>query len=101
MAEDNNKLKIRLHLYDLEMPVTIDRADEEYYRKAGELVTSMVNSYSQSYKSRYSEKNVLYMAMTDIALRYVKDSIRNDTDPYNNTLELLTSEIDAALDNNK
>lgn len=97
MAEDNNRLKIRLHLYDTEMPVTIDRADEEFYRRAGELITKMVNSYSQSYKNRYSEKEILYMAMVDIALRFVRDAKKNDTMPYTDLLGKLTSEIEEVL----
>ena len=36
MAEVNKeKLHIKLHVYDEEIEVTVDRADEEYYRRAG------------------------------------------------------------------
>lgn len=98
MAEENNKLKIRLHLYDTEMPVTIERSEEEYYRKAAQLITNMVNTYSQSYKRKYSEKDILYMAMVDIALNYVKDTRRNDTAPYVELIGKLTSEIEETLD---
>ena len=39
MAEDNNKLHIRLHVYDTELPVTIVREEEEFYRNAAKLIT--------------------------------------------------------------
>ena len=37
------------------------------------------------------------MALIDIALRYEKELERNDTVPYSNTLEKLTSEIEDIL----
>ncbi|CUP83803.1 Uncharacterised protein [Segatella copri] len=37
------------------------------------------------------------MALIDVALRYEKESDRNDTKPYDDILEKLTSEIEDAL----
>ena len=37
------------------------------------------------------------MSMLDIALRYQKENARNDTAPFNNILDQLTSEIEDAL----
>jgi len=37
------------------------------------------------------------MALIDVALRYEKEAARNDTAPYNDILEKLTSEIEDAL----
>ena len=36
---DQNKLHIRLHVYDEEIEVIINREDEEFYRKAAKLIT--------------------------------------------------------------
>ena len=82
MAEDNNKLHIRLHVYDMELPVTIVREEEEFYRNAAKLI---------------SDKELLYMALIDIALRYVKNKDRNDTSPYDDILAKITSEIEEVL----
>ena len=41
MADD--KLHIRLHVYDTELSVNIPREDEEYYRAASKLITDTVN----------------------------------------------------------
>lgn len=95
MAED--KLHIRLHVYDTELSVNVNRPEEEYYRKAAKLITDTVNSYASVFKGRKSEKEVLYMALLDIALRYEKESLRNDTTPYSNILGKLTSEIEEAM----
>ena len=37
------------------------------------------------------------MALIDVALRYEKESDRNDRKPYDDILEKLTSEIEDAL----
>ena len=98
MAEDNkDKLHIRLHVYDTEMSVNIVREEEKMYRDAAKLITDTVNTYADVFKGRKSDKDLLYMALIDIALRYEKESTRNDTEPYSDILGKLTSEIEDAL----
>ena len=91
------KLKIRLHVYDTEIAVNVVRDDEEYYRKAAKLITDTVNTYADIFKGRKSDKELLYMALIDIALRYEKEAGRNDTSIYQDILGKLTSEIEEAL----
>lgn len=98
MTEDNNeKLTIRLNLHDIELTVKIPREDEEYYRKAAKLINGVVNSYASIFKGRKGDKEILYMALIDIALRYEKQKGQNDTAPYDAVLSQLTSEIEEAL----
>lgn len=97
MAEENKKLQIRLHLYDTDIAVNVNREDEELYRKGAKLINDAVNTYANIFKGRKSEKEILYMAMVDIALRYEKISKRNDTQPYDDILSRLTAEIEEAL----
>ena len=98
MAEqEQDKLLIRLHVYDTDLSVRIPREDEEYYRKSPKLIDDIVNSYTKIFKGRKSDKEILYMALIDVALRYEKESDRNDTKPYDDILEKLTSEIEDAL----
>ena len=92
MAEQD-KLLIRLHVYDTDLSVRIPREDEEYYRKSAKLIDDIVNSYAKIFKGRKSDKEILYMALIDVALRYEKESDRNDTKPYDDILEKLTAEI--------
>ena len=94
---EQEKLLIRLHIYDTDLSVKIPRADEEYYRRSGKLINDIVNSYSKIFKCRKSDKEILYMALIDIALRYEKESGRNDTAPYLDILTQLTAEIEDAL----
>lgn len=93
----DNKLHIRLHVYDTDLSVTIPREDEEYYRKSAKLIDDRVNTYTKIFKGRKSDKEILYMALLDVALSYEKVLDSNDTKPYDNVLEKLTAEIEYAL----
>ena len=98
MAEVNKeKLHIRLHVYDEEIEVTVKRSDEEYYRKAAKLITDRYNAYAQAYKGRKGEHTISLMTLIDIALMYQRVKQRNDTVPYNDILQKLTSEIEEAM----
>ena len=94
---DQSKLHIRLHVYDEEIEVTVNREDEEYYRSAAKLITDRYNAYAQAYKGRKSEHVISLMTLVDIALLYQKERTHNDTAPYDNVLARLTAEIEEAL----
>ncbi|MBR0166205.1 MAG: cell division protein ZapA [Prevotella sp.] len=98
MAEVNNeKLNIRLHVYDEEIQVTVKRSDEEYYRTAAKLITDRYNAYAQAYKGKKSEHTIALMTLIDVALMYERERGKNDTAPYDDILTKLTSEIEEAL----
>ena len=98
MAEQNkDKLHIRLHVYDEDIEVVINRDDEEYYRNAAKLITDRYNAYAQAYKGRKSEHTVSLMTLIDIALMYQKERMNHDTTPYDSVLAKLTAEIEEAL----
>ena len=92
-----NKLHIRLHVYDEEIEVGINREDEEFYRLAAKLITDRYKAYSQAYKGKKGEHTIALMTLIDIALMYERERGNNDTDPYNSILTKLTSEIEEAL----
>jgi len=98
MAENSqNKLNIRLHVYDEDINATIDRADEEYYRAAAKLISERYGAYAQVFTGRKSDHTIALMTLIEIALRYEKELVRNDTTPYDNILSQLASEIEDAL----
>jgi len=98
MAEQNqDRLHIRLHVYDEEIEVVIKRDDEEYYRSAAKFITERYNAYAQAYKGRKSDHIIALMTLIDIALMHQKERANNDTSPYDNVLARLTAEIEEAL----
>lgn len=96
-----DKLWVRLHLYDTDMQVNITRKDEPQYRDAATLITDTINRYAQVYTGRKSNKDIFYMAAVDIALKYEREKTRNDTAPYADILDKLTSEVEDALGKEK
>ena len=96
-VEGAKKRNIRLHVYDTDIPVKVDREDEYFYREAAKLISSTVNKYAEVFKTKKSEKEILYMAMIDIALHYEKEKGNNDTSEYDNILSSLTKEIERVL----
>ena len=86
-----------MHLYDTEMAVKVYREEEELYRNAAKLINDTVNTYAKILKGKRGEKEILYAAMLDIALRDEKETKRNDTTPFSDILSKLTSEIEEAL----
>ena len=99
--QKKDRLHIRLHVYDEEIEVVINREDEEYYRSAAKLITERYNAYAQAYKGRKSDHTVALMTLIDITLMYQKERATNDTSPYDNVLAKLTSEIEEALGDEK
>ena len=102
MAEQKtDRLHIRLHVYDEEIDVVINREDEEFYRAAAKLITERYNAYAQVYKERKGDHVLALMTLIDIALMYEKERSHNDTSPYDNVLARLTSEIEEVLGEKK
>jgi len=98
MAEQKReKLHIRLHVYDEEIDVTINRDDEAYYRAAAKLITDRYNAYAQAYRGRKNDHTIALMTLIDIALLYEKERDNNDTTPYDNILARLTADIESTL----
>ena len=98
MTEVNNeKLHIRLHVYDEEIEMTVKRSEEEYFRKAAKLVTDRYNAYAQAYKGRKGDHTIALMTLIDVALMYEREHSKNDTAPFHDVLAKLTSEIEEAL----
>ena len=99
MAEESKeKLNIKLHVYDEDiMTVLHNREEAEYYRAAARLVSERYGAYAQVYKGRKSEHVIALMTLIEIALRYERERVKNDTAPYDNILSQLTSEIEDAL----
>ena len=62
------------------------------------LMSEIGKTFAAYYKDKKSDKELLYMAMIDIALRHEREMQRNDTQPYDKIMSDLTREIEDALD---
>jgi hypothetical protein len=96
MAEEREKLTIKLQVGRRTITVTIPREMEEVYRSADKLINDKVNTYASMYPTKDYEQ-FLCMALIDIALSFRLVEKRNDTNPYDVTIGKLTSEIEDVL----
>jgi cell division protein ZapA len=98
MAEESKeKLNIKLHVYDEFIHVAVNRDEEELYRDAAKLVTERYGVYTQMFKVSKSDHTIALMTLIEIALRYQRLLGHNDTEPYDQILSQLSSEIEDVL----
>lgn len=91
------KLRIKLHLYETDLMVNVPREEEQYYRAAAKQVTETVNTYAKIYQGKKTHNDVMYMAMLDLALRSNKLAALNDTQPFMQLIAKLTQEIEEVM----
>ena len=91
------KLRIKLHLYETDLMVNVPREEEQYYRAAAKQVTETVNTYAKIYQGNKTHNDVMYMAMLDLALRSNKLAALNDTQPFMELIAKLTQEIEEVM----
>lgn len=91
------KLRIKLHLYETDLMVNVPREEEQYYRAAAKQVTETVNTYAKIYQGKKTHNDVMYMAMLDLALRSNKLAALNDTEPFMELIAKLTQEIEEVM----
>lgn len=93
------KLRIRLHMYETDLMVNVPQEEEPYYRAAAKQVTETVNTYAKIYQGKKTHNDILYMAMLDLALRSNKLAAQNATQPFTDLISKLTQEIEEAMEN--
>lgn len=91
------KLRIKLHLYETDLMVNVPREEEQYYRAAAKQVTETVNTYAKIYQGKKTHNDVMYMAMLDLALRSNKLAALNDTQPFMELIAKLTEDIEEVM----
>ncbi len=77
--------------------IMVPKDQEALYREAGTLINERLNKYFSYFKGQRADKEIVYYAMIDIALKYVMEAKRNDMEPVNTILDELSAEIQKAL----
>lgn len=99
MNEKGNaeKQHITIHIYDTQISIMVPREQEQKYREAVNMINERLNAYFGYYKGQKPDKEIIYYAMIDIAIRCVSEVKRNDVSPITDILSELSSEIEEAL----
>ena len=90
---DNEKMKIHLSMADQTYTMTINRTDEELYRKAAKQINEKLNTY-RARRPEGTLINHLTMVAFDFAFNLAANEHRNDTEPYKQKLDELTRELE-------
>lgn len=99
MEEIVKKQHITINVYDTPISIMVPREQEQLYREAGTMINERLNAYFNTYKGLKNDKEIIYYAMIDIALRCVSEVKKNDVAPITDILSMLSSEIEDALKN--
>lgn len=97
MEENVQKQHITINVYDTPISIMVPKEQEANYREAGKMINDRLSAYFSAYKGLKSDKEIIYYAMIDVALRCVAESKKNDVSPFTDLLSTLTSEIEEAL----
>ncbi len=93
MMDNNEKMRIHLSIADSIYSMTINRKDEELYRKAAKEINDKLNMYRER-RPEGAMLDHLRMVAFDFAFKVVNSEYRNDTQPYKDKLEQLTKEME-------
>lgn len=99
MAESNDKIGINLLVGSEIQHLTVPRDKERFFREAADLINERFNKYRQSYQNQSSAKYNA-VVMLDIAVRYLQEQDKHDTQPIMAAIAELNSEIEEALADN-
>lgn len=95
--QNNNTQHITIHVYDMPINITVPKDQEGLYREAGTLINERLNTYFSYFKGQRADKEIIYYALIDIALKYVMEAKRNDMEPVTTILDELSAEIQEAM----
>lgn len=97
MANVSDTLSITLKLGGQILPMTIKRADEEFYRDAEKLINQRFSYYANTYPQLGNE---MYLTMTalDIAVQLKSTERESNLGVLTDTFKALVADIEASLE---
>ena len=93
MMNDKEKMIIHLDIADRKYGVSINRKDEELYRKAATMINERVNKYRERVPGGMRE-DYIAMVTFDLAFQLTTMESLNDTEPYRQKLAELKRELE-------
>lgn len=96
MSESPNRLVIQLRIGNQLHPISINRDQEEIFRKAAKEINEKLSRYRQNYPNQPAEK-YMSIALLDFAVRSLQLEKNADTAPIMQTVAALCSEVESVL----
>ncbi|MDH6312286.1 cell division protein ZapA (FtsZ GTPase activity inhibitor) [Parabacteroides sp. PFB2-10] len=95
----DDKFLIHVEIADKSYGLWIRRDEELIVREAAKQLRKKINLYRQEYtKSDLDIKDLLAMVALQFSVQKLQQEERNDTDPFTEKIEQLTSELEMYLE---
>lgn len=96
----NDKFTIRIKIADTAHPLTINRSEEELYRKAAKMVDQRFADYKEKYKKvDLTDNQFLSFVALEFAVKYLSIKENKDVDELGVKIEEITKELEEFLKN--
>lgn len=96
MAEVSDKLVIQLRIGNQLHQITVQREKEKIFRDAADFINEKFNKYRATYPNQSQEKYSA-VVLIDLAVQILQIHNNNDTQPFIESMEQLTKEIEETL----
>jgi len=93
---NSDKFVIQLLIGKQLHSITVQREQEELYRKAARMINEKLRRYEQSYPN-LSYERYMSVALLDFAVQVLQYQNAKDESPYTDTLARLSDELTALL----
>lgn len=96
----SDKFTIRIKIADSAHPLTIERKDEELYRKAAKMVDTRFADYKEKYKNvELNDNQFLSFVALEYAVKYLQLNENRNIDDLGDKIAEITHEIEEFLKN--
>lgn len=76
--------------------LVVNRTDEKIFRDAATYINEKFNQYRQRYQNQSNDKHTA-LTLIDMAVQILQNKENNDTQPFLQSMEQLTAEIEETL----
>lgn len=91
---DDDKFVINIEIAGKEYSLTIPRQEEELVRSAAKQINRQILRYRQHFTTEVDMKDLLAMVTLQLSIDNLQLEARNDTVPFTETIQRLTSELE-------
>jgi cell division protein ZapA len=101
---ENDEFAIHVEVADRSYRILIKRGDElkeQLAREAAKRAQQNFQQYRQTFDKKIEDRDLLAMTAIQLATEVLQLEKRNDTEPFTQTIQQLTNDIESYLNNNK
>lgn len=94
---EDDQMRIKLQIDGNQFPITIERSQEEVYRRSAKRIDSLLNMYREKFNNQLPKETILTMVAFQLSLEKEQLGEQNDCGPYTEKITALTKELEAYI----